>query len=89
LLESLLDSRQLVSWRNSGRFEVDVPSGSVELGNLYHLRYRRPGRSDAIVCVVPKDHTTLPVEDIWTNLLLMLRTDPAEFFRVANYRTAR
>lgn len=86
LLESLLDATQLAAWRHHQRFWVEVPGGIVELGRLYFLRYRpRLGR-ERHFCVVPEDHTTLPAADIWTNLLLMLRADPAGFFEVASWR---
>jgi hypothetical protein len=35
--------------------------------------------------VVPRDHGTLPIEDIWVHLLLVLRSVPEEFFRVAHW----
>ena len=86
LLESLLDEAQLASWRDRGRFEVPVPDGTVELGELYNLRYRRHDGREFALCVVPSSHASLPLDDIWTNLLLMLRSDPERFFAVANYR---
>ncbi len=86
LLESLLDERQLASWRDRGHFEVQLADGTVELGDLYNLRYRRDDGSEFALCVVPRSHSTLPIDDIWTNLLLVLRADPDEFFRVANWR---
>jgi hypothetical protein len=86
LLESLLDEIQLASWRDHGRFEVPVSDGTVELGELYNLRYRRHDGREFTLCVVPRSHASLPLDDIWTNLLLMLRSDPERFFGVANYR---
>lgn len=86
LLESLLDENQLISWRDHGRFKVPVSDGMVELGNLYNLRYHRNDGREFSLCVVPCAYQSLPLEDIWTNLLLVLRSDPDRFFRVANYR---
>ncbi len=86
LLESLLDSSQLAIWRRSGRFTVQVPGGSVELGELYNLHYRGCDGADRSLCVVPVEHDTLPIEDIWTTLLLVLWTEPERFFAVANHR---
>ena len=86
LLESLLDEVQLASWRDHGRFEVPVPDGTVELGELYNLHYRRHDGREFAICVVPRSHASLPLDDIWTNLLLLLRSDPERFFGVANYR---
>jgi len=86
LLESLLDECQLASWRRGRRFEVKVPQGVVQLGELYNLWFRANNGTELSLCVVPREHRTLPVEDIWTNLLLTLRADPNQFFRVANYR---
>lgn len=83
LLTSLLNPRQLREWKARHLFWVDTPRGSVRLGRLYDLRHRpRPGVERSL-CVVPVDHATLPVADIWVNLLLVLRTRPDEFFRVA------
>ncbi len=86
LLESLLDPYQRASWHERGCFEVPVVDGTVELGELYNLRYRRTDGCEFSLCVVPRSHTTLPLDDIWVNLLLVLRSDPEAFFRVANYR---
>jgi len=80
LLESLLDEVQLASWRDHGRFEVPVPDGTVELGELYNLHYRRHDGREFAICVVPRSHASLPLDDIWTNLLLLLRSDPERFF---------
>ena len=78
---SLDDSRT-----RAGRLLESLLDAIVELGRLYFLRYRpRLGR-ERHFCVVPEDHTTLPAADIWTNLLLMLRADPAGFFEVASWR---
>jgi hypothetical protein len=63
-----------------------VPTGAVELGQLYNLRYRPRHGRERRLCVVPKNHSTLPVADIWTNLLLTLRADPTRFFAVAVWR---
>lgn len=83
LLTSLLNPRQLREWKARHLFWVDTPRGPVRLGRLYDLRHRpRPGVERSL-CVVPVDHATLPVADIWVNLLLLLRARPDEFFRVA------
>ena len=86
LLLSLLDREQVETWRTTGRFAVPIPGGTIELGDLFNLRLRRDGAPDLALCVVPQDFATLPIEDVWTNLLLMLRTDPELFLGVANYR---
>jgi len=64
---------------------VTVADGTVELGELCNMRYRRTDGREFSLCVVPRAHESLPIEDIWVNLLLVLRSDPDEFFRVANY----
>jgi hypothetical protein len=63
-----------------------VPGGVVELGRPCGLRYRPRLGTERLFCVVPEDHTTLPAADIWANLLLMLRADPAGFFDVAHWQ---
>jgi hypothetical protein len=93
LLESLLSVNQLDQWRRHRRFWVPTPHGSVELGSLFNLRFRRnASHSEFVLCVVPEGVETrrdLPEADIWINLLLALRNDPDKFFRVANWRDAR
>lgn len=91
LLESLLEPGQLRSWRTVRRFSVPTPMGTVELGKLYDLRYRpESGGQPRSLCVVPagweRGPQETPVADVWTNLLLLLRHDPEQFFRVANVR---
>jgi hypothetical protein len=93
LLESLLSSKQLNQWRKRGRFWVPTPHGSVEMGSLFNLRFSgNASKGEFVLCVVPEGlerRRDLPEADIWINLMLMLRHDPDEFFRVANWRHAR
>jgi hypothetical protein len=86
LLESLLSKGQLADWSKRGRFWVETPRGSIELGRLYSLRFRDRNGDQLVLCVVPEDEIDLPNADIWTTLLLVLRTDPERFFDVANWR---
>ena len=91
LLESLLDPSQRSDFRTNGGFWVDTPRGPVRLGRLYHLVHRpldEPG-IERILCVVPDRHAELPIDDIWSNLLLVLAVEPDVFFRVAVLRGAR
>ena len=91
LLESLLSVTQLKEWRSNQHFWVPTPYGSVELGTLFNLRFKSiSGNAEFVLCVVPEveDASVFPEADIWTNLLLMLRHDPDQFFRVANWRYA-
>jgi len=85
LRESLLNERQLATWRTYRRFKVDTPYGCVELGRLYELAFQRNDGESFVLCVVPQRHTDLPMPDIWANLLLMLTHSPEHFFKVANY----
>lgn len=90
LLESLLCQKQLEDWRRRKHFWVRTPRGSVELGTVSHLRFIDSTRDrELILCVLPggdNDEARLPEADIWTNLLLMLHSDPERFFRTANWR---
>jgi hypothetical protein len=86
LLESLLSEDQLADWKRRRRFWVDTPRGSVELGELFNLRFRDQNGGRLVLCVVPEDELDLPDGDIWTTLLLTLRADPEHFFEVANWR---
>jgi hypothetical protein len=89
LMVSLLDEEQRAQWKATRSFWVDTPFGRLQLGHLYDL-YFRPRVGNALrLCVVPVDHLSLPRCDIWTNLVLVLRSDPEEFFRVANWRSLR
>lgn len=86
LLRSLLDPDQLADWTAWRRFDVPTPFGPVRLGRLYHLEFRPWSGPDITLCVVPEGQDALPVQDIWVNLLLALRSDPEQFFKVANWR---
>jgi hypothetical protein len=85
LLESLLTADQRADWQSRGRFWVDTPRGSVELGDLHNLAFREARGVRLILCVEPEDSQDLPDADIWTNLLLVLRAEPEHFFSVANW----
>lgn len=93
LLESLLSDKQLNQWRRHRRFWVPTLHGPVELGSLFSLRFRsNTTKRDFVLCAIPEGievRRDLPESDIWVNLLLVLRDDPNEFFRVANWRYAR
>jgi len=85
LLLSLLDDEQTRSWRAAGTFTVGTSQGVVELGHLSNLRFwPGSGEPEVRLCVVPHGRG-LPLADVWVNLLLMLRDDPAHFFGVANW----
>ena len=38
---------------------------------------------------MPRDHESLPLADIWSNLLLVLAVEPDWFFEVAIHRGTR
>jgi hypothetical protein len=85
---SLLDADQRSEWDRRRAFTVHTPQGSVELGRLYHLPFRRTDGERFVLCVVPRTDQRverLPLPDVWTNLLLMLGSDPDHFFSVANW----
>ena len=85
LLESLLDDGQLESWRTCRRFWVSTAYGDVELGRFGRLAFQRRDGARFTLCVVPTSYRDLPEGDIWTNLLLALKSSPERFFEVANY----
>jgi hypothetical protein len=85
LLESLLDRTQRADWRRRRRFWVPTPYGAVELGRISDLRFEATDGRHLVLCVVPTRHGDLPLADVWTNLLLVLRAEPDRFFDVANY----
>jgi hypothetical protein len=91
LLESLLDAEQLESWRRDGTFWVESRRGPVQLGRLYSLLHHPIDRPDeeVVLCVVPEEHGTLPSADVWSNLVLVLSTQPDAFFDVANVIATR
>ena len=85
LLESLLDETQLTSWRKHRRFLVVTGYGDVELGRFGRLAFSRCDGARFTLCVVPNVYKDLPDADIWTNLLLAVKSSPERFFEVANW----
>lgn len=89
LLRSLLDPAQLAEYVRTNHFWVEVPQGRLRFGRLYAIRFEPRGTNTVrLLCVVPERHSELPAPDIWANLLLVVRHDPARFFEVAIDRTA-
>lgn len=89
LLLSLLDPDQRAEYQRTGHFWVEVPQGRLRFGRLYSIRFEPRGTNTVhLLCVVPNGYETLPIPDIWANLLLAVRDDPARFFAVAIDRTA-
>lgn len=91
LLVSLLDAGQRVDYSASGTFWVDLADGSrIQLGILHRQVHELPTGPIARreMCVVPiQDHMATPLADVWTNLLLVLQSNPDEFLAVANIWT--
>lgn len=85
LLRSLLSPEQRRDWVTRRRFLVETQFGKVELGELFNIGFWPATGGELRLCVVPTGKT-LPGPDIWTNLLLVLKTDPVKFFKVANWR---
>ena len=82
LFESLLDPAQLAQWQRTRRCWVATPRGPVRLGVQHDLRFRPdddPGNEWSL-CVVPTGRT-LPVADVWSNLLLVLGGRPRAVLR--------
>jgi hypothetical protein len=89
LLLSLLDDVQREEYERTKHFWVEVPQGRLRFGRLYSIRFEPRGTNTVrLLCVVPTRHHELPAPDIWANLLLAVRDDPARFFAVAVDRTA-
>ena len=85
LLRSLLNPEQHSDWMTRRRFLFKTQFGRVELGQLFNIGFWPRTGGEYRLCVLPTG-TKLPQADVWTNLLLVLHTDPAKFFRVANWR---
>ena len=85
LLLSLLNPFQREDYVHHSGFWVETARGRIRLGRLYNLEFRPKEKpyEKQILCVLPVNHETLPLPDIWTNLLLVLNQDPDKFFRVA------
>jgi hypothetical protein len=86
LLVSLLDHRQRADRARRGRWWVPTPRGPVELGGSPHAMRFWPDAHPSeewSLCAVPTD-PTLPLGDVWSNLLLVLAVEPERFFAVAN-----
>ncbi|MFM7618095.1 MAG: hypothetical protein ACKO72_11650 [Actinomycetes bacterium] len=89
LLRSLLDADQRAEYERTGYFWVEVPQGRLRFGRLFAIRFEPCGSNDfRLLCVVPSGYEDLPIPDIWANLLLAVRDDPARFFAVAIDRSA-
>lgn len=89
LLRSLLDPDQRAEYERTGYFWVDVPQGRLRFGRLFSIRFEPRGtQTFRLLCVVPSGYEDLPIPDIWANLLLAVRDDPARFFAVAIDRSA-
>ena len=82
LLCTFLDRRQRAELRASGGlFWEHTATGWFRLGRYYDIRYR-PHAAPAVeqsICVVTGDLGLVPEDDLWVNLLLMLRADPVTF----------
>jgi hypothetical protein len=86
LMVSLLNRQQKSEWMSTQTFWVGTEFGRVQLGRLYNLTFQ-PRVGEAMrLCAIPGGHQSLPRCDTWTNLLLVLRGDPALFFKVANWQ---
>lgn len=94
LLVSMLDPPQAHDYRASGGFWEDLGRlGRVRLGRQHHLPHRPSSgpHFERILCVVPEAQATHPTPpgDVWTTLVLGLRTDPETFFDTANVLATR
>lgn len=91
LLVSLLDPTQRADHAATGTFWVDLADGSrVQLGVLHRQTHELPAGPVArrTMCVVPaQDIGLTPLADVWTNLLLVLQSNPEDFLAVANIWT--
>lgn len=87
LLLSLLTPVQRASWHTGNRFWVETPYGTIQFGEIHNMLFKRTDGAQFRLCVVPEPaQRSLPVPDVWVNLLLAIKVDPKHFFTVANWR---
>jgi hypothetical protein len=87
LLLSLLNPEQSASWNRCNRFWVETPYGTIQFGEIHNMLFKRRDGAQFRLCVVPQQAPrSLPLPDVWVNLLLAIKVDPKHFFTVANWR---
>lgn len=94
LLLSLLDARQLESYRLHGEFEVMGSAGGhyrIKRGTMGNIEWIRPdGQRGGTLCVHPTTrHGVLPMRDVHLAQLLALTTDEVGFLNLANVHTGQ
>lgn len=89
LLASLLTPSQRWDRSTTGTFWVHTDLGWFRLGVLYDLRFRSARRLwvERSVCVVSEDYDERPPADLWAELVVVLRADPARVVEVANWNS--
>jgi len=88
LLQSLLRPSEHEQWRRTGSFWVHTEPGWFRFGVLYDIRFRaaRWPWVERSICVVTEGFEQRPLADLWSELAVTARADPAALTGVANFR---
>jgi hypothetical protein len=88
LLGSLLRPSEQEQWQRTRTFWVHTPTGWFRFGTLYDIRYRaaRWPWVERSICVVTEGFEERPLADLWAELVVVARADPAALADAANFR---
>jgi hypothetical protein len=88
LLRSLLRPSEVDQWERTGAFWVHTEPGWFRFGTLYDIRFRaaRWPWVERSICVVTEGFEQRPLPDLWAELVVTARADPAALTGVANFR---
>jgi hypothetical protein len=88
LLRSLLRPSELEQWERTGSFWVHTDPGWFRFGTLYDIRYRaaRWPWVERSICVVTEGFEQRPLPDLWAELVVTARAEPATLADAANFR---
>jgi len=88
LLGSLLRPSEQEQWARTGAFWVHTDPGWFRFGTLYDIRFRaaRWPWVERSICVVTEGFEQRPLPDLWAELVVTARADPARLTGVANFR---
>ena len=88
LLGSLLRASELEQWERTGSFWVHTEPGWFRFGTLYDIRFRaaRWPWVERSICVVTEGFEQRPLPDLWSELVVTARAEPARLTGIANFR---